>query len=279
MRVLLQQQDQKKTTVLNSRGTTPSLTAKPTTTVTTTTSVNTQAMCNVKSIEMRCSEFEKSLQDVKESNRKLVESHAEINETVEELTGRVDKLEAEIKSNKEQRAQWRRISLRIHGLPEDGEETSEETEGRIREYISKDLDLEHANISIERAHRIHSTEKPRPARVKFSSFKDKERVLKSYVDKRKMFNEREKQRKKTSGDSKESNHDELDVSDDSFRKEITISEDFPSDVMKVRKELRRFLRDALKGIQKAFLKYDKLVIESDTYEYDSDLEDTGLEDK
>ena len=38
--------------------------------------------------------------------------------------------------------------------------------------------------------------------------------------------------------------------------------------MKVRYHLRKFLRDALKANKNAYLKYDKLVIEGEIYEYD-----------
>ena len=64
-------------------------------------------------------------------------------------------------------------------------------------------------------------------------------------------------------------------SDDSetFRKEITVCEDFPSRVMKARNDLRRFLPDALKDKKEAYLKYDKLVINGDIYEYDETSED------
>ena len=43
--------------------------------------------------------------------------------------------------------------------------------------------------------------------------------------------------------------------------------------MKARNNLRKFLRDALKNNKKACLKYDKLIIEGEAYEYDSTLED------
>ena len=61
--------------------------------------------------------------------------------------------------------------------------------------------------------------------------------------------------------------------DDPFRKDINVSEDFPGRVMKARNYLRKFLRDALKNNKKAYLNYDKLIIEGEAYEYDSTLED------
>ena len=49
-----------------------------------------------------------------------------------------------------------------------------------------------------------------------------------------------------------SNHSE-DTEDELFRKDIHVSEDFPSRVMKSRNDLRPFLRDALKSGKKALL--------------------------
>ena len=43
--------------------------------------------------------------------------------------------------------------------------------------------------------------------------------------------------------------------------------------MNARYHLRKYLPDALKKNKKAYLKYDKLIIEEEVYEYDSTLED------
>ena len=229
---------------------------------------------SVQNMETRFSNFEQSLKEVKESNQKLAESQEEINQNVKELNDRVGQLETDLKSSEEKRekleAQSRRENLRFHGIPESRDETWEETEDKVREYISKDLDLNQSNISIERAHRIPGTEKPRTVIVKFSFYKDKEKILKSYREKRKEFNEREAERENAQGGSDEAAHFDY---DNSFRKVITVSEDFPSRVIKVRYHLRKFLRDALKANKNAYLKYDKLVIEGEIYEYDSTTAD------
>ena len=72
-----------------------------------------------------------------------------------------------------------------------------------------------------------------------------------------------------------SNYSE-DTEDGLFRKDIHVSEDFPSRVMKSRNDLRPFLRDALKSGKKAFIKYDKLVIEKDAFMYDENTENIKL---
>ena len=108
---------------------------------------------SIKNMETRFSQFEKSLEDVKESNRKLVESQTEINDNVKELTDRVEKLETDLKSSEEKKerleAQSRCENLRVHGLPDDRGETWDETEDKVRQYISKNLNLDQSSISIE----------------------------------------------------------------------------------------------------------------------------------
>ena len=46
--------------------------------------------------------------------------------------------------------------------------------------------------------------------------------------------------------------------------------------MKARNNLRKFLKDALKDNKRAFLRYDKLLIEGDAYIYDQDTDDILL---
>ena len=56
--------------------------------------------------------------------------------------------------------------------------------------------------------------------------------------------------------------------DDIFRKDSTVSEDFPSIVMKARNNLRGFLllRNALKDKKEAYLKYDELIIDCEIFD-------------
>ena len=59
-----------------------------------------------------------------------------------------------------------------------------ETEQNVRDYIRNDIDLDERDINIERAHRLPSKEKPRPVIVKFSFYKDREKILKTYKQKK-----------------------------------------------------------------------------------------------
>ena len=80
-------------------------------------------------------------------------------------------------------AQSRRKNLSFYGMAVERDDSWEGTENMIRDYINKVLEIDQSTMSIERAHRIQSLEKPRPVIVKFSFYKDKERILKKGKDK------------------------------------------------------------------------------------------------
>ena len=94
--------------------------------------------------------------------------------------------------------------------------------------MSRDLELNGDDISIERAHRIRGSEKPRPLIVKFSFYKDRYRVLKTYMQTRKDANEliKEREIQQQSAGNENKNPDDIDFG--LFRKDITVCEDFPS---------------------------------------------------
>ena len=238
---------------------------------------------SVKSMEGRFAQFENSLKEVQETNNKLIESNNQISEDVGNLNKKVAKLESDLKVSEEKRerleAQSRRENLRIYGLPEEKNETWEDTENKMREYISRDLEMNQANISIERAHRIQGTEKPRPVIVKFSFYKDKESVLKKYKQKRKIVNDLIQEQESARQNADDANEDQEEIDFGLFCKNVTVCEDFPNRVMKARNDLRKFLRSAIANKKNAYLRYDKLVIENEVYEYDSTAEDIVQVDK
>ena len=167
---------------------------------------------------------------------------------------------------------------RRENLPEKNE-TWEDTENKMREYISRDLEMNQENISIERAHRIQGTEKTRPVIVKFSFYKDKESVLKKYKQKRKIVNDLIQDRENARQNAEHANEYYEEIDFGLFRKNVTVCEDFPNPVMKARNDLRKFLRSAIAYLKNAYLRYDKLVIENEVYEYDSTEEDIVQVDK
>ena len=83
-------------------------------------------------------------------------------------------------------AQSRRENLKFYNIQESGKASWAESENKVRKYLTDDLHIDESKISIERAHRIGSQNKPRPVIVKFSFYKDKDRVLQAYREKRKI---------------------------------------------------------------------------------------------
>ena len=124
----------------------------------------------------------------------------------------------------------------------------------MREYISRDLEINQANISIERAHKIQGTEKPRPVIVKFSFYKDKESVLKKYKQKRKIVNDLIQERENARQNADDANEDQDEIDFGFFRKNVTVCEYFPNRVMKARNDLRKFLRIAIANKKNAYLR-------------------------
>ena len=234
---------------------------------------------SVQNMESKFLQLEKSIQEVKDSNAKLIQSNCEIKDNVKDLANIVETLEIELQASEENRerleAQLRRENLRSYGIPEDKDETWEETESKVKQYIDTNLEMNPSNLSIKRAYRIQSTERPRPIIAKFSFYKEKEKILKTYREKRKQCHERERERE-GEANSDDGRSVENEEHESNFSKEITVCEDYPTRVMKTRNNLRKFLKDALKDNKRAFLRYDKLIIEGDAYVYDPKTENILL---
>ena len=113
---------------------------------------------SVKNMEGRITQFENSLKEVKETSDRLIVSNNKISEEVNCLN-KVTKLESDLKASEEKRerleAQSRRENLRTYGLPEDRNESWDDTENKVREYMRRYLELNGDDVSVEQAHRIH----------------------------------------------------------------------------------------------------------------------------
>ena len=85
------------------------------------------------------------------------------------------------KKNEKLESQSRRDNLKFFGFDGERNETWEESENKVKNYISEGLGIDDSEIRIERAHRLAGSKSvPKPIIVKFSFFKDKERVLREY---------------------------------------------------------------------------------------------------
>lgn len=176
---------------------------------------------------------------------------------MDNLTKKVDQMEN----------QSRRENLIFHGMTETDDETWEQSETKVRHFISDDLSLDDSRISIERAHRLNTRKSPRPVIVKFSHYKDKEKVLRTYREKVKELKENQHVNEDAAAQGQPSEASD-DQEPESLFGGIRVAEDFSARVRKARASLRPFLRDYLKNKQDAFIKFDKLVVDDVTYVYD-----------
>lgn len=133
-----------------------------------------------------------------------------------------------------QEEQSRRSNMLMFGVKDDKGETWEDTEKKVRDTLSDTLGMEGVHeLSMERCHRLPSKKrgKPRPVIVKFSFYKEKERVM---------------------------NFAKAKLRDS--RSELRVSEDFTPRVRDARHNLvERMLNFRQEG-KTAFLKFDKLVV-------------------
>ena len=136
-------------------------------------------------------------------------------------------------SNDKQESQSRRDNLLFFGVPESSGENWGESETKFRN-LAKDMDIDPNNIIVQRCHRINTSSSPRPIIVKFLHFKDRQLIFHTAIKKLKSTPYR-------------------------------VSEDFSKRVREIRKKLWPHLKEAREQGKKAFLRFDKLIIEGDTY--------------
>ena len=144
-------------------------------------------------------------------------------------------------------SQSRRENVIIHNLPvkEGGGESWQETEQKARKHF-QDMGVE-GDIQIERAHRLNTRKPDSPVIVKLSCYKTKEKIM----EKSKQL-KRERRQKNIQTDENEP----------------FVNEDYTARVRKARALLRPGLMDAIRDNKRAFLSYDKLVIEGKPYWFD-----------
>ena len=118
-----------------------------------------------------------------------------------------------------------------------------------------------SDIGIERAHRLPSRSSPRPIIMKFSSFKDTDLVLKMY---RQCRTERQEASAADIGnENPEGNKNSTPT--------VRVSEDFLKRVTGFRASLFPFLKQCYENEMDAYLRYDRLIVDEQSYVYDYDL--------
>ena len=152
----------------------------------------------------------------------------------EELRLKIRELE---ENNDKLESQSRRENLLFYGIPESENESWKDTENKVND-ILKSIDIDPTPIVIQRCHRLTSTAKPRPVIVKFLRFKDRELI----------FSEAMKKLKSTP---------------------YRVSEDFTKRIRELRKKLMPFLKEARDDGKRAFIRFDKLIIDGTVFAWDS----------
>lgn len=131
--------------------------------------------------------------------------------------------------------QMKRTNIIVDGISDEKDESWMKSEVKVRDILSSKLGLDDSEMEIERAHRIGQYQeggKPRKVVVKLLRLKDKQTIMSSA--------------KRLKGTN------------------IFINEDFSEALQLRRRELLPKLRAARDRGERAFLKYDKLVILSRT---------------
>ena len=240
---------------------------------TNTTSLLLEIRRDVKKMNKKFDSLEKSVRTLKHDSKLLKEQNAYLTKQVSELQTTVLQLESRTreteKKNERLEAQSRRDNLRFHGLDDKMGETWEESETKVRDYISNGLGIDESTIRVERAHRIRSKISPRPIIVKFSHYKDRDKVLKVYREKRKtQRNDQTVQADAATNGADENRTDKQ----PEITRQIRVSEDFPERVVKACSRLYSFLKSSLESGRQAFLRYDCLIVDGQEFEYDYERE-------
>ena len=187
---------------------------------------------SVKRLDKKFDKMEKSIKGLKKENGELKAQNTELKENVTILQDTVCDLSEQnrILTDKYESLenQSRRGNLKFYNLTENNGETWVDTEQKVRQYIHNDLKLDASQISIERAHRLPGKYKPRPVIVKFSFYKDRERVLRTYreIVKANRFIDQQ-------------------ASEQQQNRTIRVGEDFSERVRKQRALLYPFMKEAI----------------------------------
>lgn len=211
----------------------------------------------VTGLNQKFDKVQKDIDGLKISNDGLKRENKELNEKLTKLTDHVLNLEEKVgeseRRNENLEAQSRRENLLFYGLGEQVNETWDMSENKVRQYLADHLNLDETKISIERAHRLGKGGGAHPVIVKFSHFKDKDKILQSYREKKKA--------ERDSGPT---------VDDDSPQQHrvIRVSEDFTARVRNIRSKLVPYISTFKSEDKRAFLRYDKLIVDGVVYSYD-----------
>ena len=194
-------------------------------------------------MEKENSDLRESLEFAHKSIVTLTERADALQKTLSTLTESVYELTQAVNVEKERATKLeshsRRNNLIFYNVPEERQESSATTETLQYTFLERNVNMEEEinEIPIERAHRlgkpVREDKKPRPIIAKFSFHKDKERIL--------------------------SNARALAGSN------YGISQDFPREIVEIRKGLIKAMKETKKEGHDTKLVYDKLYINGRRY--------------
>ena len=150
--------------------------------------------------------LEDTMTSLKQDNKTLKKQNKKLTKQVQELSFNVQAVselaQENERKNERLESQSRRENLKFYGLDENRKETREESENKVRNYMAEGLNIDESDIKIERAHRLGGNKSgTRPIIVKFSFYKDKEKILRAYREKKKVIRARKTPRDGASGDN------------------------------------------------------------------------------
>ena len=193
-------------------------------------------------LEKENASLRESLEFSQKSNKDLTERAKAQEKAMSELIKDVRQLTQTVTFERERairlESHSRRNNLIFYNIPEEVKESTDKTENLVYTFLEEKLNMdeeEASDISIERAHRLgkRKEDKQRPIIVKFSFHKDKERILSNAF--------------KLAGTG------------------FGISQDFPQEIVNIRKGLIKVMKDAKKEGREAKLSNDKLYIDGQRY--------------
>ncbi|XP_070573906.1 uncharacterized protein [Ptychodera flava] len=177
-------------------------------------------------------DVQRELEEAREETARLAEENKALSDQVCELTRELDSMNGQMK----------RDNLIFKGLDQDENESWDQTESKVKSFITEKLGIDGEIIEFDRVHRLtNARTRPQPIIAKFSRYQQRKQVF-----------EAAKNLKGT---------------------DFQISEDFTRRVRDTRRKLGRHLAAARNEGKRAFLSFDKLKIDGTTYVYDTSSDD------
>lgn len=142
---------------------------------------------DVKSLNRKFDSLSRSVSQLQIENKTLMEQNVKLENTVFRLSDHLESVKStlgkHVKKQEKLELYSRKINLNFYGIQDSKTETPDESEHKVREFLSDRLDLNNDDVHIETAHRIQSQTNTRPIIVRFGQLKCHEIPCLSHTDK------------------------------------------------------------------------------------------------